>query len=280
MNPVMRRAVSAALFTPALLAASQPQAGVPTLNPPPPSTMPATASPAPVVPPPAPLLPIPSLSSDQLAQLRKMLDGAAADGIAADGQTSAAPYDAGQDAIVRAALDYAKALHHGRLANGDFMENWGLRPAAYDPRADFIAAVQADKLSAWIASLPPPWSGYDTLRKALATYRGIEKSGGWPALASGTDLVPGATGERVATLRERLSIEDKALAKGPARYDDDVVAAVQRAQRRYGIEPTGRSAHRRSRRSTSARTIASARSRPTWSGGAGCPPNCPHTACR
>jgi murein L,D-transpeptidase YcbB/YkuD len=221
----LHRAASVLLFAPMLLAASQA-----------PDTLPLIAPPPPVATPP---LPMPSLSADQIAELRKLLDGAASDGIAAGGETSAAPTDTGQDAVVRAALDYAKALHHGRLAETDFMGNWGLRPSPYDPRADFIAAVKGDTLSTWIASLPPPWSGYETLKKALATYRSIEKSGGWPALADGPDLAVGAVGDRVAALRERLAVEDKSLAKGPARYDDDVVAAVQRAQRRYGLEPTG-----------------------------------------
>ncbi|WBO23998.1 L,D-transpeptidase family protein [Sphingomonas abietis] len=231
MKPVSRRAVSAALLSPALLAAA-PQP-IPTLAPPPPVAAPVTA----VTPPAA--IAIPRLSAAQLDQLRTMLDDAAANGIAADGQTSAAPASADQDAIVRAALDYASALHHGRLADADFIGNWGLKPAAYDPRASFIAAVQADTLAAWIASLPPPWSGYDTLRKALTSYRSIEQSGGWPTVPNATGLVPGATGDAVALLRRRLAIEDSALPKGPARYDDDLSAAVQRAQRRYGLEPTG-----------------------------------------
>ncbi len=118
MKTALLRGVSAALLIPSLAAAQTPDAA-PIVSPPP-VMMPAPA--------------IPSLSDSQLDQLRKMLDGAAADGIAAAGETSAVPADAGQDAIVRAALDYAKALHHGRLAESDFMGNWGLRPAPYDPR--------------------------------------------------------------------------------------------------------------------------------------------------
>ena len=230
MKSPLRRALPVALFAPALLAASQAPADDPAAVAPPPPVATAVVAPAPAIPP---------LSAEQIGQLRKMLDGAASDGIAAGGQTSAAPTDENQDATVRAALDYARALHHGRLAASDFMENWGLRPAAYDPTADFVTAVQANRLSTWIAALPPPWSGYGTLRKALATYRAIDSAGGWHSIAPGPDLVPDATGDRVAALRERLTIEDHDLAKGPARYDDDVVAAVRRAQRRYGLEPTG-----------------------------------------
>jgi murein L,D-transpeptidase YcbB/YkuD len=221
----LRRAASMLLLTPTLLAAAQVPDTLPVIAPPPPAAAPAAS--------------IPSLSGDQIAQLHKLLDGAASDGIAADGETSAAPTDAGQDAIVRAALDYARAVHHGRLAETDFMGNWGLRPSPYDPRPGFVTAVRNDTLAAWIAALPPPWSGYGALKKALAVYRAIEKSGGWPVIADGADLAPGAVGDRVGELRARLGVEDRDLAKGPARYDDDVVVAVQRAQRRYGLDPTG-----------------------------------------
>ncbi len=218
------------LFAPALLAAAQTPDTVPLLSPsPPPMSSPAAA----------PVPAMPRLSAQQIGALRAMLDGAAAEGIAAGGETSAAPTEAGDDAVVRAALDYARALHHGRLGEGDFMGNWGLRPPSYDPRPGFVAAVQADRIPAWIASLPPPWAGYDTLKKALATYRAIDKAGGWPTLAAGADLAPGAVGDRVALLRQRLAVEDHALSEGPARYDADVVAAVQRAQRRYALEPNG-----------------------------------------
>jgi murein L,D-transpeptidase YcbB/YkuD len=230
-----RRISSAFLLGVPLLAASPAPPVIPTLSPPPPKNLIQPGEQTPLG---TPLAPIPALDPDQIAQLRKLLDGAAADGIAAGGQTSAAPISAGQDAIVRAVLDYASALHHGRLSDADFLSNWGLRPQPYNPRADFIAAVQANRLSAWIASLPPPWSGYDTLKKALASYRSIETSGGWPTITQ-ADLRPGASSGQVALLRSRLSIEDPDLARGPARYDADVTAAVQRAQRRYGLEPTG-----------------------------------------
>jgi murein L,D-transpeptidase YcbB/YkuD len=226
VKSALRRAVPTVLLTPFLLAAGQVPDSAPVVAPPPPAV---------VMPPPV----MPSLTSAQMDQLQHMLDAAAANGMAPSGDNSAGPTTSGQAALIRAALDYARALHHGRLADSDFIGNWGLRPTPYDPTTDFIAAVKADTLSTWIASLPPPWSGYDTLKKALATYRGIDKAGGWPVIAAGDDLVPGATGDRVATLRKRLAIEDNSLSTGGTKYDDDLVVAVQRAQRRYGLEPTG-----------------------------------------
>lgn len=226
-----RHRLFAALLAPAMLAAAQPPEAVPTVQlAPPPAPAPPIVSPPHVM---------PHLMDGQRAQLRGFLDTAAANGIAASDTTTAAPTSQDDTALINAALDYAKAVHSGRLGTGDFQNNWGLHPEAYDPWTGFIDAVQHDTLADWFASLPPPYAGYDTLKKALATYRGIDKAGGWPVVPDGPDLALGATGDRVATLRQRLAVEDSTLGKGADKYDDALAAAVQRAQKRYGLEPNG-----------------------------------------
>lgn len=232
MNRGLFRRLLIALPAPALVAAQAPQAA-PVVQP---------ALPAPVAPQPPVVVPprvMPQLSDEQRSQLHAFLDTAAANGIAPSETSSAAPDRQDDTALITAALDYAKALHSGRLAPGDFMNNWGLRPVAYDPWQGFTDAVAQDRLSAWIASLPPPYAGYDTLKKALATYREIDNSGGWPQVPEGPSLGLGATGDRVATLRERLAVEDSTVPKGDDKLDDALAAAVQRAQKRYGLEPNG-----------------------------------------
>jgi L,D-transpeptidase YcbB len=202
---------------------------------PPPMPVPATqAAAAAVQQAPAPL---PVLSQAQASQLVTMLAEARfAQGLVHDPIDSPAP--ATNDELVRAALDYAHAVHSGRLDTEDFQADWGLHPAAYDPLPGFTDAVQRNRLDHWIKQLPPPYSGYDGLKAGLDTYRRIEASGGWPTLAAGPDLTLGASGPRVAALRTRLAIEDPLVTKGD-KYDADTVAAVQRAQRRYGLNPTG-----------------------------------------
>jgi murein L,D-transpeptidase YcbB/YkuD len=146
----------------------------------------------------------------------------------------------GQTSLVSATLRYAQAVHAGRLAPDAFLYEWGLRPPSYDPTADFVQAVAQDRLGAWLASLPPPYTGYDSLRKALATYRAIAANGGWKAIADGPDLKPGAADPRVRALRARLAIEDSATAAtGSAVYDKALAQAVMRAQKRFGLEPSG-----------------------------------------
>jgi len=140
---------------------------------------------------------------------------------------------------VRDALDHARAVHAGRLAEEDFQRDWGLRPPAYDPLPGFAEAVRTDRIAAWIASLPPPYAGYDGLKAGLVRYRAIAAAGGWPQLAAGPDLTLGASGARVLALRQRLAVEDKEVATSGNTFDAALLEAVRRAQRRYGLNPTG-----------------------------------------
>ena len=206
----------------------------------------ASPTPAPKAPPPpAPALvqavptplPLPRLSAKQLAELAQLISAASMDqGLRRVGSTL--PLPASNDGMVRLALDYAKAVHSGRLAEADFDPNWGLRPAAYDPLPSFSVAVANDKLADWVRALPPPYTGYDGLKAGLDHYRQIEAAGGWKALPTG-DIVAGATGANVVALRQRLAAEDAAVSLTATSYDDELAEAVKRAQRRYGLPQSG-----------------------------------------
>lgn len=188
--------------------------------------------------PPVQAQPLPTLSASQAAQLTQFLAGAGFDqGLRHD--VKATPSTATNDALVRAVLDYARAVHSGRLAAEDFQQDWGLRPAAFDPLPSFADAVKRDRVAQWLRTLPPPYAGYDGLQKGLAAYRAIEAKGGWPVLAAGPDLAIGATGARVSALRKRLTVEDSDVVADGAKFDVELQKAVQRAQRRYGLNPTG-----------------------------------------
>lgn len=195
-----------------------------------------------VVPPPVPPRVMPTLTSAQAKQLEKMLDDAAAQGlkrkIDASDSEGDAPRRSDAD-LVMAALDYAKAVHAGRLDGADFLDDWGLKPAPYDPWFGFTDAVAQDRIGTWIASLPPPYAGYDGLRRGLARYREIDADGGWSTLPSGPDLTLNAKGPRVVALRKRLAVEDKDVSTKDETFDRDLLDAVRRAQRRYGLKPSG-----------------------------------------
>lgn len=199
-----------------------------------PPTLP-TPLPVPPAPPPQQAA-LPRLTSDQARQLADLIDkDAVAQGLT-DRTTLARPDN---DALVRAALDHARAVHSGRLDESDFQHDWAMRPAPYDPMPAFRDAVQRDRLAGWIASLPPPYAGYDTLVAGLARYRAIAAAGGWTPLATGPELTVGLVGQRVAALRNRLASEDPQLNGSGDRFDAELLEAVRRAQRRYGLNPAG-----------------------------------------
>lgn len=178
------------------------------------------------------------LRNDQVEVLRRVLGDAYTHGFEIG---AFAPERAQTQAqLVGLTLAYAKAVRTGRLPASGFMNEWGLRPAPYDPTIDYINAVQQDRLAEWLDTLPPPYTGYQTLRGGLATYRDIAARGGWKPLAPGPDLKEGATGARVVALEARLAAEDPTIAvDGAPIFDAALTQAVQRAQKRFGLNPTG-----------------------------------------
>ena len=206
---------------------------------------------APPAPPPpaAPVIAPARISRAQAETLRRALAKATGQGVitpavlGADGAQAVSFDVKGADdevAVAQAALRYARAVHASRLQPGEFLHDWGLRPAAYDPTPSFNAAVAADRLDDWLASLPPPYDGYEGLRQGLIRYRKIEASGGWPTIPAGPALTLGDSGDRVVALRRRLLIENGADdgSDSPI-YDQPLAEKVADAQRRFGLRPTG-----------------------------------------
>jgi len=190
-----------------------------------------------------------TLRPDQVELLRRTLDTAHTHGfeleafapeaaIALMGSRDATARQTGQAQLVALTLGFAQAVRAGRLPDSEFDPEWGLRPAAYDPAPEFVQAITEDRLGPWIDSLPPPYTGYQTLRRGLTTYRAIAERGGWTALPVGPELKLGDTGARVEALRTRLAAEDPAVSlQGPAVLDEALQLAVKRAQKRFGLLP-------------------------------------------
>jgi len=211
---------------------------------PPVPTPPVVTTPPVTVPPPAvvptvPPVAIPQLTPEQVQMLNAWLADAPGQGLVRETSTIVAPSALTDAALVNAVLDRARAMHSGRLAPDDFLSVWALRPVAYDPVPGFVEAVTKNRLSAWIATLTPQYSGYDFLRRGLSAYRAIEAAGGWSTLPMGPVLAIGAKGPRVTALRARLVAEDRNVTAAGDTFDAGLRDAVQRAQRRYGLNPTG-----------------------------------------
>jgi murein L,D-transpeptidase YcbB/YkuD len=198
-------------------------------------------TPAPVLAPSAATMigqPLPRLSDAQARQLAKLI----AQDEVRQGLRQGAPRDLSGmtgDALTRVALDHARAVHAGRLDTSDFDRDWGIRPQRFDPLPGFADAVERDRLSAWVASLPPPYAGYDALVAGLSRYRALAADGGWGTVAAAPELKFGRSGPAVAALRKRLAAEDTQVSATGDKFDADLLDGVRRAQRRYGLNPAG-----------------------------------------
>ena len=228
--------LAAALFAASATAAPPTQLLPPAMSAPAP---PAPARSVPTIVPPAPApITLPVLSDAQAQQLAGLLaKNAVAQGL--QETETPLPVTLSSEALVRAAMDQARAVRTGRLDQSDFIKQWGIQPPAYDPLPAFADAVRRDRLAWWITTLPPPYAGYDALVAGLARYRALAAAGGWPALAAGPELKYGMKGPAVAALRQRLAIEDAQLDASGDHFDDALLEAVRRAQRRYGLNPQG-----------------------------------------
>jgi murein L,D-transpeptidase YcbB/YkuD len=168
--------------------------------------------------------------ADETDELRAALQGAPAQGLPA--VSSAASPQALEDAVVR----YSAAQHGQRLLPRQWPDEWAIRPAPYDALGALRAAKSQGRLTAWLAEQPPPDPAYAGLVQGLARYRTIADRGGWERLSE--PVKPGATGPAVAALRQRLAVEDAAVAPG-AVWDDVLESGVRRAQARLGLGQDG-----------------------------------------
>jgi murein L,D-transpeptidase YcbB/YkuD len=145
------------------------------------------------------------------------------------------------DALIR--LGYH--LYFGKVDPSGLDPDWNLsrRLRNEEPIAVLERALSAPSLAEFLnTELAPSGTFYIGLRAALAHYRTIAAAGGWPAVPDGPTLKPGMHGDRIAALRSRLAATDPALqsqATDPALFDPELIAAVERFQKRHGLMPDG-----------------------------------------
>lgn len=115
------------------------------------------------------------------------------------------------------------------------------RPPALAPELLLARAAVATDLALHLQTIGPKNHFYVGLRGALKHYRGLRASGGWPKWTGHKRLQQGMRHPEVRALRERLFASGDLLADALDSdwYDDDLVTAVNRFQRRNGLEPDG-----------------------------------------
>jgi len=101
--------------------------------------------------------------------------------------------------------------------------------------------AQFGDLTGFFADWEPQRAEYRALKVMLAQYRALEHAGGWPRIDPSDALKPGMDDLRVAQVRARLQASGDYTAGGTETsvYDDTLVAAVRRFQKRHGLDADG-----------------------------------------
>lgn len=112
------------------------------------------------------------------------------------------------------------------------------------PIALEVAAAPPSGVAAAMAKLPPQTESYAALRALLTEYRAIAARGGWPTVGEGPKLEPGAVDPSVRRVRDHLQAIGELPADGHGasrrdHYDDRLVDAVKKYQRRHGLAADG-----------------------------------------
>jgi murein L,D-transpeptidase YcbB/YkuD len=154
--------------------------------------------------------------------------------------------EAGRDILLtEALLRYGYQRRFGKVNPLSLEPAWNFGRGfaeGVDPVTVLAQAIDAPSLSAFLDGRIPGGPWYAALQTALARYRGVAESGGWPELAPGPAIRPGDRDPRVAALRERLRIEGD-LTDGttmdPELADATVTAAVRSFQARHALDADG-----------------------------------------
>jgi L,D-transpeptidase YcbB len=110
-----------------------------------------------------------------------------------------------------------------------------------DAQALVLEAAAATDLSAFLDGIAPQTETYRGLMEALARYREIARTGGWPVVpVKGPTVRPGESDPSIPIVRARLAKTGEypdVDPEAPTLYDDALATAVKAFQARHGVTP-------------------------------------------
>ncbi|QHT68103.1 L,D-transpeptidase family protein [Rhodocytophaga rosea] len=139
-------------------------------------------------------------------------------------------------------LTYASHLLSGRIDPAKLDTLWITYPRKKDLAVHLDEAIKKNRIYGSLQELSPVVDQYKQLKKQLALYRRIAKSGGWPAMKTVTTVNMGTANEPVHALWNRLGMSgdlDTTAASMPV-FDNAMKEALKKFQQRYGINPDGK----------------------------------------
>ena len=140
--------------------------------------------------------------------------------------------------MTRAFLDYARDLKSGVLVPEEADAGIHRTVARPDARV-LLAAVEGPGAAKMLRDLAPDAPEYALLVREKLSLEAAMARGGWGLPVAAVTLEPGATGEQVVRLRDRLVAMGYLRGSATAVYDASVQAAVQRFQMDHGLAADG-----------------------------------------
>ena len=162
--------------------------------------------------------------------------------------------DGGGDANLLADLDLLLTdslirlcyhLNFGKVDPEGMHPNWNMGRqvnADRDPVGALLRRLRTATLSKGLENIRPRYDRYRLLKTALRQYRAMQEAGGWRPVPDGPTLKPGMIDPRVVDLRRRLAASGDygSRLSLSTYYDEGLVAAVKRFQRRHHLEEDGK----------------------------------------
>lgn len=139
-------------------------------------------------------------------------------------------------------LIYGSHLVSGRVNAERIDPQWFANRREVDLVQVLEEALNSNEIEKALKSLLPLHPGYNKLRKALAHYRKITASGGWPTVPTDLQIKKKDRGDQTFILRQRLATEgfvEKATSADSILFDDELKQALIQFQIQNGLEPDG-----------------------------------------
>lgn len=139
-------------------------------------------------------------------------------------------------------LLYASHLLHGRVDHRNVYPGWVIYQRSADLTAILHNALASENMEESLEELTPFHAGYAGLKEKLIMYRRIAEQGGWPQIPEGPKMKKGSYGNRVALLRQRLSVTGDLVSARENTYnvfDQELEKAVKCFQERHGLKTDG-----------------------------------------
>jgi murein L,D-transpeptidase YcbB/YkuD len=146
--------------------------------------------------------------------------------------------------IADAAAALIDHVRYGRVRPSSLDKRWNVDPRVGAPALDVALdeLARASAIDAGIEAQKPTHFIYTGLKQALARMRTVAGSGGWPAVAAGAAIKPGAKDARLATIRKRLRVTGELADAAPGddtAYDAGLESAVKNFQVHHRLTDDG-----------------------------------------